>query len=180
MKLLPVETALTFIEPGPLTLVTTFDAKKPNVMTISWTAAIDFNQHILLATGPWNYSFNALIKTKECVVCIPGPAMLKTAVKIGMLSGQTTDKFQKLHLKTYPAQQVKAPLLGGCIACLECRVTDYIASYGLVILQVLCVWKNERCRDTRLLHAVGDGTFTADGEKFCLRPLMKAKLPLGL
>ena len=42
------------------------------------------------------------------------------------------------------------------------------------------VWHNERCRDKRLVHAVGDGTFTADGEHFNLRALMKEKLPPGL
>ena len=86
MKELPLPKALTYIEPGPLTLVTTFDGQKPNVMTISWTAAIDFDQHILLTTGPWNHSFETLLKTKECVVCIPGPDMLKTAVKIRIFS----------------------------------------------------------------------------------------------
>lgn len=180
MKTLPLEKALTFIEPGPLTLVTTFDGKKPNVMTISWTAALDFNQHILLVTGPWNYSFDALLKTKECVVCLPGPALLKKAVQVGMISGETEDKFKKLRIKTYPAKKVKAPLLAACVACLECRVTDYIKQYGFVILQVMEVWHNERCRDKRLVHAVGDGTFTADGEHFNLRALMKEKLPPGL
>lgn len=180
MKPLPIQKALTYIEPGPLCLVTTFDGEKPNVMTISWTAAIDFDQHILLATGPWNYSFEILLKTKECVVCIPGPQLLRTAVKIGMLSGRDENKFTKLRLKTLPAQQVKPPLLADCIACLECRLEDYIAPYGFIILKTLQVWQNEHCSDRRLIHAVGDGTFTADGEKFSLRALMKSKLPPGL
>ncbi len=34
--------------------------------------------------------------------------------------------------------------------------------------------------DIRLLHAVGDGTFTADGERFDRRAAMRAKLPDGL
>ncbi len=180
MKELPLPKALTYIEPGPLTLVTTFDGQKPNVMTISWTAAIDFDQHILLTTGPWNHSFETLLKTKECVVCIPGPDMLKTAVKIGMISGKDENKFTRFHLKTQPAQQVKPPLLTDCIACLECQVEDYIEKYGFIILKVLKLWENENCPDKRLVHAVGDGTFIADGEKFSLRSLMKAKLPPGL
>lgn len=180
MKSLKTEKALTFIEPGPLTLVTTFDGKKPNVMTISWTAALDFDQHILLATGTWNYSFSALLKTKECVVCIPGADLVRKAVRAGMLSGRDVDKFKKLGLKTKPAQTVQAPLIAGCIACLECRVTDYIKKYGLVILKVTRVWKDNSCRDPRMVHARGDGHFVADGEVFCLRSLMKAKLPPGL
>ena len=36
---------------------------------------------------------------------------------------------------------------------------------------------NEDVEDRRLLHAVGDGTFFADGEKINLREDMRAKLP---
>lgn len=56
-KELPLARALTFIEPGPVVLVTTFDGQRNNVMTISWTMAIDFAQHIAITTGPWNHSF---------------------------------------------------------------------------------------------------------------------------
>lgn len=51
MKEVAVEKALTFIEPGPVVLVTTRNEDKINVMTISWTMAIDFDQHIVLTTG---------------------------------------------------------------------------------------------------------------------------------
>lgn len=36
---------------------------------------------------------------------------------------------------------------------------------------------NEEVEDRRLLHAVGDGIFFADGEKFNLRQDMLEKLP---
>ena len=68
MEEVDIEKALTFIEPGPLVLVTTFDGQRNNVMTISWTMAIDFAQHIVLTTGQWNRSFNALLEKRECVV----------------------------------------------------------------------------------------------------------------
>ena len=82
-KELPLERALTFIEPGPVVLVTTFDGKRNNVMTISWTMAIDFDRHIVLTTGSWNYSFGALMERRECVVCIPPADMIETVVRIG-------------------------------------------------------------------------------------------------
>ena len=74
--------ALLFLEPGPLTLITTFDGQKNNVMTISWIMPIDFDGGAVMATGPWNYSFEALRKSKECVVCIPAQEMLETAAQI--------------------------------------------------------------------------------------------------
>lgn len=180
MKEVEIEKALTYMEPGPLVLVTTFDGQRNNVMTISWTMAIDFAQHITLTTGPWNHSFSTLLAERECVVCIPPAAMLKTAVRIGMVSGTEVDKFGEFGLKALPARTVKAPLVDGCIACLECKVTDYIDRYGFIILKVTRVVENPDCIDRRIIHAKGDGTFTADGESFNCRELMLEKLPPGL
>lgn len=180
MKETSIEKALTYIEPGPVVLVTTFDGEKNNVMTISWTMAIDFDQHLVLTTGEWNHSFGTLMRTGECVVCIPPAEMLETVVRIGMVSGADTDKFKRFHLNPLPAQTVHAPLLDGCIACLECKVTDYIERYGFVVLKVTRVVENTRCQDLRMIHARGDGTFTADGASFNCRELMESKLPPGL
>lgn len=180
MKEVNIEKALTYIEPGPLVLVTTFDGQRNNVMTISWTMAIDFAQHIVLTTGPWNHSFSTLLEQRECVVCIPPASMLQTAVRIGMVSGTDVDKFQEFGLKALPARTVKAPLVEGCIACLECKVSDYIDRYGFFILKVTRVVENPDCTDRRIIHAIGDGTFTADGESFNCRELMPEKLPPGL
>ena len=130
-----------------------------------------------LFAGSWNYSFDALMRTKECCVCIPPASMAKTVVGIGMVSGADTDKFEKFHLHPLPAQQVAAPLLEECIACLECKVVDYVEPYGFVVLQAVRVVINEEVEDRRLLHAVGDGIFFADGEKFNLRQDMLEKLP---
>lgn len=180
MKEVKIEKALTYIEPGPVVLVTTSDGKKNNVMTISWTMAIDFDQHIAITTGDWNYSFGTLMKTGECVVCIPPASMVETVVRIGMVSGADTDKFGMFRLTPLPAKTVGAPLLDGCMACLECKVEDYIEKYGFVILRVTRVVENPDCPDKRILHAKGDGRFTADGETFDCRDLMAEKIPPGL
>ncbi len=172
--------ALTFIEPGPVVLVTTFDGKKNNVMTISWIIPIDFDGHFVIASGPWNYSFNTLLKTKECTVCIPAQDMLQTVVKIGDVSGADCDKFARFGLQAQPAKTVQAPLIAGCQACLECQVTDVISRYGFVVLQAKRLVRDKAKSCGRLWHAVGDGTFTLDGKKSNCRRLMKDKLPPGL
>ena len=180
MKEVKIERALTYIEPGPVTLVTSFDGVRNNVMTISWTMAIDFDGHIVITTGGWNHSFSVIMETGECVVCIPPAEMAETVVDIGMVSGADIDKFSVFPVTALPAKTVKAPLIAECIACLECKVTDYIDDYGFIVLKVQRVVVNENAADTRMLHAVGDGTFVADGEKFNLRERMNAKLPPNL
>ena len=177
-----VARSLLFIEPGPVTLVSSYDkeTKTPNIMTISWTLALDFNQHIALCTGPWNYSFDIIMKSKECVVAVPPASMAETVVKIGDISGKDCDKFDKFGIKTLEGEKVKAPLIDGCVANLECKVVDYVEKYGLIILEVVNVWESEELKDEKLFHAMGDGRFVKDGEKMDLRKFMKDKIPEGL
>ena len=174
--------SLLFIEPGPVVLVSSFDPdkKKSNVMTISWTIALDFAHHIAICTGAWNYSYDIIIKTKECVVAIPPSDMAETVVKIGAVSGKDVDKFKKFKLTKLEAEKVKAPLIEECVANLECKVIDVVEEYGLIILEVVNVWENQDIKDPKLFHAFGDGTFVADGKKMNLRKLMKNKIPDGL
>ena len=173
---------LLFIEPGPVTLVSSYnkETKKPNLMTISWTIALDFNHRMALCTGSWNYSFDLIMKNKECVVAIPPATMAETVVKIGDISGKECNKFEKFGIKTLEAEKVDAPLIDGCIANLECKVVDFVKKYGLIILEVVNVWENEELKDEKMFHAFGDGRFVQDGEKMDLRKFMEDKVPKGL
>ena len=173
---------LLFIEPGPVVLVSSYnlETQQPNLMTISWTIALDFNHHIALCTGPWNYSFDLIMKTKECVVAIPPASMAETVVKIGDISGKDCDKFEKFGIKQLEAEKTDAPLIDGCVANLECKVVDFVKKYGLIILEVVNVWENEELKDEKLFHAYGDGKFVKDGEKMDLRKFMADKIPEGL
>ena len=71
MKRMQLSKAFTLMESGPVVLVTTNDGEKNNIMTISWTMVVDFTPLFAITTGPWNYSYAALRKTRECVISIP-------------------------------------------------------------------------------------------------------------
>lgn len=73
-----------------------------------------------------------------------------------------------------------APLIDGCIANIECRVVEVIEAHNIVILEALAAHVRENWQAERMLHAVGDGTFVADGEAFDRREAMRSKLPPGL
>ncbi|MGD9919758.1 MAG: flavin reductase family protein [Paenirhodobacter sp.] len=180
METLPLGRAFTLIEPGPVVLVSTHDGKRPNVMTISWTMVLDFSARFAITTGPWNHSFAALSDQRDCVISIPGAGMLDTVIGIGTCSGRKTDKFARFGLRALRASKVTPPLIGGCLAHIECRVEEIIAGHDIVILQGLAAHLDPGVSDRRLIHAVGDGTFTADGEHFDRRALMRAKLPEGV
>lgn len=180
MQPLPLSRAFTLIEPGPVVLVTTHDGARANIMTITWTMVRGFNAEFALTTGPWNHSWHALQGTGECVLAIPTADMIDTVVGIGMCSGADTDKFARFGLTPLAARHVGAPLIRECLANIECRVEEIVGRLNLVLLQGVAAHIDLDRPDTRLLHAVGDGTFTADGERFDRREAMRAKLPEGL
>jgi flavin reductase (DIM6/NTAB) family NADH-FMN oxidoreductase RutF len=180
MKKFPLNKAFTFLEPGPVVLVTTHDGQRPNVMTISWTMVVDFTPVFAITTGPWNSSYAALRKTRECVIAIPAADQLDKVVGVGTCSGTETDKFEKFGFTPVPGKQVRAPLIRECLANIECRVVDIVRKHNIVLLEGVAAWVDETRKERRMLHAVGDGTFVTDGRRFDRRRMMRSKLPAGV
>lgn len=180
MEPLPLNRAFTLIEPGPVTLVVTNDGHKDNVMTITWTMVMDFSPTFAITTGPWNHSWAALCDRRECVIAIPTVDMIDTVIGIGTCSGADTDKFPKFGLTRIAARHVGAPLIGQCLANIECRVIDIVEPHGIVVLEGLAAWIDPARKEKRMLHAVGDGTFIIDGERLDRREAMRSKLPDGV
>lgn len=180
MRKFPLNKAFTMIEPGPVVLVTTHDGEKSNIMTISWTMVVDFTPRFAITTGPWNYSYAALRKTRECVIAIPAVDLLDTVVGIGTCSGAEVDKFEKFGLTPVRARQVRAPLIKECLANIECRVIDIIRKHDIVALEGVAAYYDASRKEKRMIHAVGDGTFIVDGEKLNRKKMMLSKLPPGV
>jgi len=180
MKKLALEKAFTLIEPGPVVLITTADGGKQNIMTISWTMVMDFSPRFAFFTGSWNYSYNALLNTGECVIAIPAVDLLKKTVQIGSCSGSEVDKFKKFKLTAMEAENVSAPLIKECYANIECRVVDHIKQHNIFVLDALAAWVDDKRAEKRCFHAVGDGRFVVDGEVVNHRRIMAAKLPAGV
>lgn len=180
MRKMQMSKAFTLIESGPVVLVTTHDGKKNNIMTISWTMVVDFTPMFAMTTGPWNYSFAALRKTKECVIAIPTVDMLDKVVGVGTCSGADTDKFEKFILTPVKGKHVKAPLIKECLANIECKIVDIVENHNIVVLEAVAAYFDNSRKEKRTVHAVGDGTFIVDGRKLDRRKMMLSKLPDGV
>jgi len=180
MKPLQLSKAFTLLEPGPVVLVTTRSAQGCNVMTISWTMVMDFTPRFALTTGPWNHSYAALKKSKECVIAIPTVDQIDQVVGIGTCTGADTDKFKQFGLTPLEGQIVKAPLIKECLANIECKVVDIVSKHNIVVLEGVAAYLDTTRKEKRTLHAVGDGTFIVDGERINRKRLMRSKLPPGV
>jgi flavin reductase (DIM6/NTAB) family NADH-FMN oxidoreductase RutF len=173
MKRLPIGKAFTLMESGPVVLVTTRDGGKDNVMTISWTMVVDFTPAFAITTGPWNYSYAALRRSRECVIAIPTVDMIDRVVGVGTCSGADTDKFERFGLTRIKGRQVRAPLIEECLANIECRVVDIVRKHNIVVLEGVAAYFDDSRKEKRALHAVGDGTFIVDGRRIDRRKMMQ-------
>jgi len=179
MRKLSLSKAFTLIEPGPVVFVTTYDGKKNNIMTISWTMVLDFTPAFAITTGEWNHSYAALRKTRQCVIAIPTVDLIDKVVGIGTCSGADTDKFARFKLTPVRGRRIKAPLIKECLANIECRVTDIVGRHNIVVLQGLAAYIDPARKEKRTLHAVGDGSFIVDGRRLDRRKMMASKIPQG-
>jgi flavin reductase (DIM6/NTAB) family NADH-FMN oxidoreductase RutF len=180
MRTLPLGRAFTLIEPGPVVFVTTNDGRKNNVMTISWTMVVDFTPLVAITTGPWNHSYAALRKTRECVIAIPTVDLLDRVVGVGTCSGADTDKFKEFTLTPAKGKHVRAPLIQECLGNIECRVVDIVTRRNIVVLEGVAAYFDSSRKEKRTLHAVGDGTFVVDGRRLNRAQMMRSKLPDGV
>ncbi|MDR2260788.1 MAG: flavin reductase family protein [Azoarcus sp.] len=170
----PLQRAFTFVESGPVLLISTHRNGKNNLMTISCHASMGFEPSIGICLGPWNFSYAALEESGECVIAIPPASLMTQTIDIGNCSGETTDKFREFGLTPQPSATVAAPLVAECLYNLECRVInrDLAASHNFFVLRGTRAWCHPGPADTRTFHAVGDGTFIIDGEVIDLRHRM--------
>jgi flavin reductase (DIM6/NTAB) family NADH-FMN oxidoreductase RutF len=141
---------------------------------------IDFTPRFAFLTGPWNYSYKALIKNRECVIAIPTVDLAKKVVQIGSCSGAEVNKFEKFKLTPLEAQCVKAPLIQECYANIECRIADHVKKHNIFILDAVAAWVDGKRKEKRCFHAIGDGRFIVDGEKINHRKIMIDKMPEGV
>ncbi len=166
-KTFPLSDVYRLLEPGPVVMVTTSHKDKPNIMTMSWQTMMEFVPPLVgCVISGRNFSFEALTKTKECVLNIPSAELAKQMVGVGNCSGSKVDKFKKFKLTALPASLVAAPLIAECFANLECKVVDtrMVNKYNFFVLEVIKAWIDPAQKNPRTLHSQGKGQFMVAGE----------------
>ena len=166
-KTFPLSDVYRLLEPGPVVMVTTAHKGKANIMTMSWHTMMEFKPPLVgCVISGRNYSFDALVATKECVLSIPSVELAKQVVGVGNCSGSKVDKFKKFKLTPLPASQVAAPLIAECFANLECKVVDtrMVNKYNFFVLEVVKAWIDPAQKNPRTLHHQGKGVFMVGGD----------------
>lgn len=182
----PTSKVYRLIEPGPVLLVTTGSLvdSTHNVMTIGFHMVIQHQSPPLIgiSLGPWDASFAALKKNRECVLVVPSVEIADVVVDVGNCSADDeneANKWERFGLDALQAQRVKAPLVGGVhvIANIECVVEDtrMVSKYSMWVLKPVKAWINPGKipgESGKMFHHRGDGTFVVDGEILDLKDKM--------
>ena len=175
MKNLPLSKVYQLLEPGPVVLLTTANRGRANIMAMSWHMMVEFEPPLVacIVSGA-DYSYEALRKTKECVIAVPSRELARKVVAVGNCSGREVEKFEKFGLTPLPAEIVKPPLVAECFANLECKVADthLVNQYNLFVLEVLKAWVDPKQKNPKTLHHHGYGSFAVDGEMIRLQSKM--------
>ena len=171
-KSLPLSEVYRLLEPGPVVMVTTAHAGHANIMTMTWHTMMEFTPPLVgcVIIGR-NHSFEALVKTRQCVLNVPEATLAKEVVDVGNCHGRKLDKFRKFKLTPEAAAEVKPPLIAECYANLECRVHDarLVNKYNFFVLEVVQAWIDPKVKAARILHHRGRGVFEVTGEIVKLR-----------
>ncbi|HTO72744.1 MAG TPA: flavin reductase family protein [Gemmatimonadales bacterium] len=172
---LPLPSVYRQLEPGPVVLLTTAKAGRPNVMPMSWHTMLEFNPPLIgCVVSDRNYSFQALRATRECVINIPTATHLREVVGCGNVSGRRVDKFARFGLTPVSASSVAPPLILECPVNIECRVTDtrLVNQYCFFIMEAVAAWQTPGVR-LRTIHHQGMGHFMIAGATRLLRSRAK-------
>jgi flavin reductase (DIM6/NTAB) family NADH-FMN oxidoreductase RutF len=168
---------------GPTVLVTAAHAGRSNVMAAAWTMPLDYDPPKVLAVIAADTFTRELIDASgEFALNVPPVALAQATRGVGNESGhEHVDKFARHGLATFPAQQIAAPLVAGCVAWLECRVlrddryTRNERDHDLFIAEVVAAqadarvfhegrWHFETAPDElRTIHHIAGGHFYAIG-----------------
>ena len=100
---------------------------KSNIIAVSFCMPVSKEPPLVACAIGKNSCSSELIKnSKEFIVNVP-PAELKPQIYYcGFHSGYQVDKFKETGLTAQPARKVKAPVIGECVAYMECKVIQEI------------------------------------------------------
>lgn len=169
----PVGLVHQLIEPGPTVMITAASGKWPTVMTNGFNMPVRHDGLLAVIVGPWDTTYEALRRTRECVIAVPGSDLIETAVDVGNSTSADVNKWERFGLTPLPASTIGAPLIGECVANIECVVEDdsLVDAYSLWVLSAEAAWLHPEYESSELHHR-GNGTFSENGALHDLRDRM--------
>ncbi len=131
--------------------------RERNLMTAVWVTPLSSHPPLVGVTvSPLRYTHYFLEKSKEFGLNILSTDQVELSQYVGTVSGGNEDKFSAGFFAVQPPHKIRAPLIAGCFATMECKsVNSYtIGDHTLFIGQVLRI-EVDKEKNPLLLHQGG-------------------------
>jgi len=127
--------------PCSVTVLTAAADKKQGAMTAGAMYVSQVPPLLAVSVSKAFATYQLIEKSKEFVVNVLADTQLDLSQKFGRVHGYETDKLRDFGVKTEAGSKVKAPLLLGCFASVECRVRtsvwDVEGNHAIYIAEVV-------------------------------------------
>lgn len=119
---------------------------KCSICPLGWKMNTSISPPMMaISVAPARFTHDLILNSREVVLAWPGEDLAEATIVCGTHSGRDMDKFKEAHLTRLSGDHVKAPLVGECVANLECRVDGHLTSgdHTIFAVEILEVWVNE-------------------------------------
>lgn len=172
--------AYRLLNHGPTVLVTSAHGDHNNIMAAAWNMPLDFDPpKIAIVIDKNTYTRELMEAAGSFAINVPCRAQAEMVVRVGNCSGRElleklpNNKLAAFDIPTFPASEISAPLVAGCVAWLECRIIPepHIQNtYDLFLAEVVAAQADERVfsegrwhfeghDELRTLHHIAGGQF---------------------
>jgi flavin reductase (DIM6/NTAB) family NADH-FMN oxidoreductase RutF len=176
----PLPKAYLLLNHGPTVLVSSAHGERRNVMAAAWNMALDFDPPKVAVVIDKSTLTRELVEASgEFVLNVPSRQQAAMSLSVGTTNGREVDKFAAADVIAEPASMVAAPLIGNCLAWLECRVIPephIQKTYDLFLGEVVAAWADPEVfskgrwhfpdAERRSIHYLAGGSFFATGDSF--------------
>lgn len=111
--------------PKVAVIITASVQGRDNAMTAAWHSSISFTPPLYgVSILPSRFTYQLITESKEFGINFIPFEKASLAARIGGISGQETDKFQRLSIETEKPARTKVPVLKDAYAAYECKLID--------------------------------------------------------
>ena len=179
---LPVELpkAYRLLNHGPTVLVSAAHDGHRNLMAAAWAMPLDFDPpKVAVVLDKSTYTRELVERSNRFALNVPCVAQARLVNAVGNHSGREIDKFAEYGVQALDEPAARSPLIGGCIAWLDCErlpQPEQEQRFDLFLGQVTAAWALKQVfnggrwhfdgqpDELRTLHHVAGGHFFATGE----------------
>lgn len=186
-NLVTLNNAYRLLNHGPTVLVTSAHGEHCNIMAAAWNMPLDFDPpKVAIVIDKNTYTRELMEASGTFAINVPRRAQAEMVVRVGNCSGRELlgkspdNKLAAFDIPTFPASEISAPLVAGCVAWLECRIIPepHIQNtYDLFLAEVVAAqadsrvfsdgrWHFEGHDELRTIHHVAGGAFMSIGDAF--------------